>query len=245
MALNLRNVTAYDGKLDETDLGNFPYGKARNVTTSGDGTGTPWDAQGINEMFAFQQGLLTLAQIVPDGTPDTAVDSQYLDSLVGMQWASHINYRRNAIVYRQGTQRRAYRAINDNVNVDPEGVGQTDWAYEPFLSVVSNSQLSPITGVGNVTFFRSGNIVTFRLVSTSTVASQTTGAVIVTIPTGFRPVTGALQTEFLTNVVASTGTNMSTAILNTSTLTVGDWSRPTATYRSSGSWPTSDLLPDI
>lgn len=58
----------------------YPYGEARDVTTPGDGTGTPWRQTLVNDMFGWQQALLTEAGVTPDDTPDAATRSQYLQS---------------------------------------------------------------------------------------------------------------------------------------------------------------------
>ncbi|AUR81589.1 hypothetical protein NVP1009O_22 [Vibrio phage 1.009.O._10N.261.51.C9] len=81
MAINPRDETAFDNKIDETDLVNYPYGKPRNITTPGDGTGTPWEQLGIREIWGFQQALLTAAGITPNGNSETAQSSQYLDAV--------------------------------------------------------------------------------------------------------------------------------------------------------------------
>lgn len=60
---------------------NYPLGEARNVTTPGDGTGTPWEQALVNDDQGFKQALLAAAGITPSGTPDTAVASQYLQAL--------------------------------------------------------------------------------------------------------------------------------------------------------------------
>tara|TARA_R100000808_G_C2154687_1_gene165863 strand:+ start:6388 stop:7359 length:972 start_codon:yes stop_codon:yes gene_type:complete len=60
---------------------NYPYGGAQNVTTPGDNTGTPWNANIVNDIFGFQQALLQSANITPTNTPDTAQSSQYLEAL--------------------------------------------------------------------------------------------------------------------------------------------------------------------
>lgn len=71
----------FTGKIDTTDTTNYPLGKARNITTSGDGTGTPWVAPLVNDIFGLQQALLTHAGVTPNGAPDTAPLSQYLEAL--------------------------------------------------------------------------------------------------------------------------------------------------------------------
>lgn len=60
---------------------NYPQGSARNVTTPGDGTGTPLVARLLNDFFGFFQRLLDEAGITPSGDPDTVVNSDYFDAL--------------------------------------------------------------------------------------------------------------------------------------------------------------------
>lgn len=69
----------YSGQL-ATDA-NYPYGKAQNVTVEGDGTGTPFEADLVNDLLGFQQALLVEADITPSGTPDNANTSQYLEAV--------------------------------------------------------------------------------------------------------------------------------------------------------------------
>lgn len=59
----------------------YPYGGARNQIVLGDNTGTPQEADLVNDIFGFQQALLIEAGIAPSGDPETAQDSQYLDAL--------------------------------------------------------------------------------------------------------------------------------------------------------------------
>jgi hypothetical protein len=59
----------------------YPYGGPQNITTSYDGTGTPWDEDLIGDIFGFQQAVLSEADITPSGSPETAVTSQYLQGL--------------------------------------------------------------------------------------------------------------------------------------------------------------------
>ena len=78
MAINL--ATQYRGKTSGTNA-NYPYGQGRNITTSGDGTGTPFEAAWFNDVQGFLQAILTAGRIVPNGTPDNARSSQYLTAL--------------------------------------------------------------------------------------------------------------------------------------------------------------------
>jgi hypothetical protein len=60
---------------------NYPYGGAKNVSAPGDGTGTPWVAELVNDIFGFQQALLSAAAITPSGNSETAIASQMKDAL--------------------------------------------------------------------------------------------------------------------------------------------------------------------
>lgn len=76
----IRLSEQYPGKTagNTTD---YPYGEARDVTTPGDGTGTPWQKAIVNDDQGFKQALLLAAGINPNGVPDTALASQYLEAL--------------------------------------------------------------------------------------------------------------------------------------------------------------------
>ena len=78
MAINLN--TQYPGRTAGTNT-NYPYGQGRNVTTQGDGTGTPFESAWFNDVYGFLQALLQGASLTPTGTPDTARSSQYLQAL--------------------------------------------------------------------------------------------------------------------------------------------------------------------
>lgn len=56
-------------------------GKARNVTASGDGTGTPLEKDWLNDHFGFQQALMAQAGLTPNGTVETQIASQLLEAL--------------------------------------------------------------------------------------------------------------------------------------------------------------------
>lgn len=70
----------YPGKVADPSP-QYPYGEARNVTVPGDGTGTPFESGIVNDLFGFQQSLLSAAGIVPSGTPEKVGASQYLQAL--------------------------------------------------------------------------------------------------------------------------------------------------------------------
>ncbi len=78
MAINPESQ--YPGKINPSDA-SYPYGSARNITLPSDGTGTPWEAALVNDQFGFQQALLSSASVVPSGTPDNVIASQYVEAL--------------------------------------------------------------------------------------------------------------------------------------------------------------------
>lgn len=86
--MSINPETQYPGKINPSDA-SYPYGSARNITVPGDGTGTPWEAAIVNDLLGWQQALLTRAGIVPSGSPDTVLASQYLEALISASGSSH------------------------------------------------------------------------------------------------------------------------------------------------------------
>lgn len=72
--------TEYPAQTITSDPG-YPHGKARNVTVPGDGTGTPLEADWLNDLWGFLQAVLSYGGVSPSGVPDTASASDYLDAL--------------------------------------------------------------------------------------------------------------------------------------------------------------------
>lgn len=84
--------TRYPAQTDSGDVG-YPHGKARSSGSYQDGTGTPVNKDWINDLWGFQQALLSEAGITPSGTPDKVGASQYLDAVREVATASTL--RRN------------------------------------------------------------------------------------------------------------------------------------------------------
>ena len=59
----------------------YPQGSAQNITTPGDGTGTPLLASWLNDLWGFLQSLLNADGTTPTGSPDEVGASQYFDAL--------------------------------------------------------------------------------------------------------------------------------------------------------------------
>ena len=72
--------STYPGQTAGTNA-NYPNGQARNVTVSGDGTGTPWEQQLLNDILGFMNAVVDEAGITVSGSPDTALASDVLDGL--------------------------------------------------------------------------------------------------------------------------------------------------------------------
>lgn len=77
----IRPEDTYPGQTVPADA-DYPHGSARNITVSGDGTGTPLERTWLNDVWGFLQALLDGASITPSGTPDKVGASDYLDALV-------------------------------------------------------------------------------------------------------------------------------------------------------------------
>lgn len=73
--------TEYPSQTDATDTTGYPLGKAQNITTPGDNTGTPLEEAWVNDLWGFFQALLSSAGITASGTADKVGASQYLDAL--------------------------------------------------------------------------------------------------------------------------------------------------------------------
>lgn len=75
--------TRYTGKITAPSA-NYPLGSARDITTPGDGTGTPWEQNLINDVWGFLQKLLDGAGITASDVPDTVLASQYYQAVMAL-----------------------------------------------------------------------------------------------------------------------------------------------------------------
>ncbi|MBW1725992.1 MAG: hypothetical protein JRJ62_00140 [Deltaproteobacteria bacterium] len=118
MAIN--PTTEFVGKI-ASDPTNYPYGKAKNVTTPGDGTGTPWIASLLNDIFGFQQALLKAAGIIPSGTPDKFGASEYMQSVIALASGRAMRYDDtgavNAVVLTARTNQQSVSNLFDGLTV--------------------------------------------------------------------------------------------------------------------------------
>ena len=71
----------FPGKIDNSDPTGYPQGKAQNITSPGDGTGTPLEKAIYNDTFGMQQALLKSSGQSPSGVPDKVGASQYHNAI--------------------------------------------------------------------------------------------------------------------------------------------------------------------
>lgn len=82
MAISPKNI--YPARVISGDSA-YPYGRALNIQNGVEGTGTPLEAEWVNDQWGFNQALLAEAGIVPSGQADKVGDSQYLEALKKIQ----------------------------------------------------------------------------------------------------------------------------------------------------------------
>jgi len=78
MALSPRD--RYPGQV-RTNRAGYPYGAARNKRTPGDVSATPLEQEWLNDLWGFEQALLTASGLTPNGNPDTIANSQYVAAI--------------------------------------------------------------------------------------------------------------------------------------------------------------------
>lgn len=76
----IKPAIKYPGKTNPASPA-YPLGAARDITTPGDGTGTPLQKDWVNDIWGFLQAVLAEGGVTASGSPDTAQVSQYLAGL--------------------------------------------------------------------------------------------------------------------------------------------------------------------
>lgn len=73
----------YPAQIDTSDPTGYPLGQPRNITTSGDGTGTPLEKKWLADLWGFLQALLAEVNLTSGitGVPDKVGASDYLLAL--------------------------------------------------------------------------------------------------------------------------------------------------------------------
>ena len=91
MAINISTDGNFTGRFTAPSAA-YPFGSAKNETSAGAGDGTPYILIRANDIFGFQQALLESAGIVPSGSADTALVSEYGQALVEIASGRAITY---------------------------------------------------------------------------------------------------------------------------------------------------------
>lgn len=91
MALNPSTNPTMAGRVTTADA-SYPYASSKDETAPGAGDGTPYFKARADDIFGFQQALLSLAGIVPSGNADTVVNSQYAQALVELASGRAFSY---------------------------------------------------------------------------------------------------------------------------------------------------------
>ena len=122
----------------------YPQGRARNVVSKDDGTGTPFERDLVNDRLGFHQALLLEAGITPSGTPDTAIASDMLAALkqifdangAALQWDA-VNFQWADGTELSGSDGRWY------VNVDTADNMRRFMVDSQAVDVGANVQFTP------------------------------------------------------------------------------------------------------
>ena len=194
MAIN--PSTLYTGKIVAPST-EYPYGSAQDITVTGDGTGTPWIASQLNDIYGHHQALLKSAGIVPSGSPDEVGASQYLQSIVELASGRAFNYDDSGLA----------DAYVLDVQTDQEGPS------------------SYFTGM--VAVFEAGNnntgasTVNINGLGVKNIVDDITGN---TLNSG--RILNGLRSEIIYDGVSFRLTTKS-EVLNSKTIDIGDWDMPT------------------
>lgn len=142
MALNIN--TKYPGRVTAPSAG-YPYGSSKNESAPGVGDGTPYELARADDIFGLQQALLASAGIVPSGNADTALVSEYLQSIVELASGRAFNYDESGIV-------NAYELDVQSNQQGPAGL--FDGFSAEFTPTITNTTSSTAdvngTGVKNI-----------------------------------------------------------------------------------------------
>lgn len=94
MAINL--CTLHPGKVTPADA-NYDYCSAKNETSPGAGDGTPYEIARANDLIGLCQAILKSTGIVPSGSAETQLVSEYLQGLVEIASGRAYNYDESGI----------------------------------------------------------------------------------------------------------------------------------------------------
>lgn len=151
--------TTYPGKVTASSA-SYPYGEPRNITTPGDGTGTPWEEAIVKDWAGFDAALVDEAGITPTNTPDTATASQRLDAIFAI-----LKSTRNPF------QNYACFQYVENSGTNGDALAATTWTKVPLATTIENN-ISGLTLTSGVFQLPAGDY-RFKFSQNASVAGDT------------------------------------------------------------------------
>lgn len=154
MALNISTDANFVGRHTAPDA-NYLYGSSKDETSPGAGDGSPYILKRANDIFGFQQALLKSSGIVPNGSAETQLISEYLQSIVELASGRAFNYDdsgvANAYVLDAQTDQQTIQSLFDGLIAE-------------FIVSNSNTTASTVnvagTGVKNIVNTAAANTLT-------------------------------------------------------------------------------------
>lgn len=129
----------------------WPQGSPQNVTSPLDGTGTPFNADGLGaDLCALMQRAMAAASITPNQNPDTGANSQIYDAL--MRAANPLGFISARVSYGS-----TITYVDDSIpSIDGyeivPGSGETDQSGEPYARFGFNIDPASLPGSGGLKF---------------------------------------------------------------------------------------------
>ncbi len=202
MALN--PAARYPGQTNAPNAA-YPYGSAKNILVTGDGTGTPWEEAIPNDMWGFFQALLADVGETPTGDPDEVGASQYLDAIntkLAPKAIAPVTSADNSIPRMNGTDQKTLQSSGVLIT----DANEVTYATPPSRRVVFGlptvmDGFALAGGADNPASSGSGDTVVFDLATLPDGATVTAVRFLV-VPSGTGIMTGAL--------VQRTGRNFTT-----------------------------------
>lgn len=136
--MSIKPVDQFPGKVAPATPDN-PFGTARNITIPGDGTGTPWESSILKDEWGFQHAMLLNAGMEPNGTPDSAENSQLFKAAkASIGNGANLLSNHNFLI-----------ASPDDSQPPPDA---TPRSYPPGFQIFSGVFANESTGITNLTY---------------------------------------------------------------------------------------------
>lgn len=136
--MSIKPVDQFPGKVAPATPDN-PFGTARNITIPGDGTGTPWESSILKDEWGFQHAMLINAGMEPNGTPDSAENSQLFKAAkASIGNGANLLSNHNFLI-----------ASPDDSQPPPDS---TPRSYPPGFQIFSGVFANETTGILNLTY---------------------------------------------------------------------------------------------